>query len=454
MPNDEYKFDVETQKKILALLFQDFAYLSTNGTEVIKPNYFDSVYLRNIAKWIINYYNTYNLRPTNSVLFTELDNYAQKVRVTESDREQYEDLINYLSMTTIEDSQYLKDQSLEFARSVAFRDALEESFQLYENDGNYEKAISIMENALSVGSGDNLGLSLTDCVMDLPEMLKDTYDRKNLFTTGIKSWDTALGGGCAKGEVHCIAAPPSKGKSKLLSHLAYQAIYQKRSTVYFTFEWSEQEVLSNIMSCITGMSMQDLIEPGKLEEYRMKASKIKTFAPKLRTKYFSNKTVSINNLRTYLTKLYTVEEFKPGLIIIDYADLMLPAKETRRSADSTYEEMGLIFYDLKKLADTFECPVFTASQLNKAAWNVQDDETISQDMLADSARKAHIAYSITTLNQNDNEKDAKKMRLYTAKSRKGITGETIYINFDKSNNQVRECEKYDPKTVMQEIKNV
>lgn len=450
MSNGEYKFDIDVQKKILALLFQDFAYLSTNGTEVVKPEYFDSVYLRNLAKWIINYYNTYSSRPTNSVLFTELDNYSHKVRMSESDREQYTDLINYLSAVTIEDSEYLKDQSLEFARSVAFRDALESAFQLYENDGNYEKAITIMENALSVGSGDNLGLSLTDCVTDLPEMLKDTYDRKNLFTTGIKQWDIALGGGCAKGEVHCCAAPPSKGKSKLLSYLAYQAIYQKRPTVYFTFEWSEKEVLSNIMSCITGLSMQDLIDPAKREEYKMKAAKIKTFAPQLRTKYFSNKTVSINNLRTYLTKLYTVENFKPGLIIIDYADLMLPAKETRRSSDSTYEEMGLIFYDLKKLADTFECPVFTASQLNKASWNVQDDEVVSQDMLADSARKAHIAYSITTLNQNDNERAAKKMRLYTAKSRKGITGETIYVDFDKSNNQIRECEKYDPKTVIPE----
>ena len=451
MSNGEYKFEIETQKKILALLFQDFTYLSTNGTEVVKPEYFDSVYLRNVAKWIINYFNTYNTRPTNSVLFTELDNYAQKVRVSESDREQYEELINSLSAITIDDSQYLKDQTLEFARSVAFRDALEESFQLYENDGNYEKAIAIMENALSVGSGDNLGLSLTACVTDLPDMLKDTYDRKNLFTTGIKTWDKALGGGCAKGEVHCCCGRPGAGKSKLLSYLAYQAIYQKRPTVYFTFEWSEKEVLSNIMSCITGLSMQDLIDPVKREEYTMKAAKIKTFAPQLRTKYFSNKTVSINEMRTYLTKLYTVEGFKPGLIIIDYADLMLPAKETRRSSDSTYEEMGLIFYDLKRLADIFECPVFTASQLNKAAWNVQDDSTITQDMLADSSRKAHIAYSITTLNQNDNERAANKMRLYTAKSRKGITGETVYIDFNKSNNQVHECEKYDPKTVVPEV---
>lgn len=260
MSNGEYKFEIETQKKILALLFQDFTYLSTNGTEVVKPEYFDSVYLRNVAKWIINYFNTYNARPTNSVLFTELDNYAQKVRVSESDREQYEELINSLSAITIDDSQYLKDQTLEFARSVAFRDALEESFQLYENDGNYEKAIAIMENALSVGSGDNLGLSLTACVTDLPDMLKDTYDRKNLFTTGIKTWDKALGGGCAKGEVHCCFTPDTVVKTKQGNFRFDELINNFQDKIIYSEDSEGNEFESKIKDVFITREVDELIE--------------------------------------------------------------------------------------------------------------------------------------------------------------------------------------------------
>lgn len=260
MSNGEYKFEIEVQKKILALLFQDFVYLSTNGTEVVKPEYFDSVYLRNVAKWIINYYNTYSARPTNSVLFTELDNYSHKVRMSESDREQYTDLINYLSSVTIEDSEYLKDQSLEFARSVAFRDALEASFQLYENDGNYEKAISIMESALSVGSGDNLGLSLTDCVTELPEMLKDTYDRKNLFTTGIKSWDKALGGGCAKGEVHCCFTEDTLVKTKKGDYKFKDLINNFKDKVIFSEDENGLEFESKIKDVFITREVDELME--------------------------------------------------------------------------------------------------------------------------------------------------------------------------------------------------
>lgn len=454
MDNGSYKFDIQVQKKFLALLFQDFSFLSTNGTEIIKPEYFDTIYLRNVARWIIDYFTKYQTKPTTEVLITELDNYSAKTKVSEIDREQYLDLINYLSTEVVNEGEYLKEQLLEFARSVAFGNALEESFNIYDSDGDYTKAISIMEKALTVGVGSNLGLSLVDCVSDLPERLKSRYDRHNMFRTGIKSLDKALGGGCAKGEVHVMCAPPGGGKSKFLSYLAYQAIFQNRPTVYFSFEWSEDDVIANVMSCLIGMSIHDMIDESKIEEYKRRASKIKMVAPKLRTKYFANKTVNINHLRTYLTKLYSIEKFKPGLIIIDYADLMLPVESTKkRNADSTYEEMGLIFYDLKLLADMFECPVYTASQLNKGVWNMQDGATASQDSLADSSRKAHVAYSIVTINQTDAEKKANKARLYVAKSRKGLTGETVFINYDKSINRVSECEQYDPKNVVPDTTN-
>ena len=191
--------------------------------------------------------------------------------------------------------------------------------------------------------------------------------------------------------------------------------------------------------------MKDLMDDKQIEKYKQKIAKLKMFAPNVRTVYHSNKTVSANHLRTYLTKLYSLENFKPGLIIIDYADLMLPNKQTKRSADSTYEEMGTIFYDLKALADQFDCPVVTGSQLGKSAWNTSGDEVASQDMLADSSRKAHVAYGIVTLNQTREESDLKKMRLYVAKARRGKTNTTVYVDFDKAINQIHECAEYDVK---------
>lgn len=443
--NDVYSFELEAQQKIVALLFQDFTYLSTVGVELIKPSYFDNNYLSCIAKWILDYYEQYHTKPTESVLLNELSEYCSRHILSLSEQETFAEMIRNLSGITIEDSEYLKDQALSFAKSVAMRDAINKLMDLYQKSNDYEKAVSIIDDALSIGAGQNLGLSLMDELDTLPSTLKDSYDTRNLFTTGLHTLDDALGGGMAKGELFIFCGAPGRGKSKFLSNLTYQAMIQKRPVVYFSFEWSEKEVLSNIVSCATGMSMQDLMDDAQIEKYKQRVAKIKGFSPMIRAKYYSNKTVSANHLRTYLTKLQSLEDFKPGLIIIDYADLMLPNKASKRSSESSYEEMGEIFYDLKALADQFDCPVVSGSQLGKAAWSMDDDAVATQDMVADSSKKAHIAYGVVTLNQTRCEMDAKKMRLYVAKARRGKTNTTIYVDFDKGRNQIRECAEYDVK---------
>ena len=447
---DNYEFELETQQKIVALLYQDFTYLSTVGVELIQPHFFDNTYLRLMCKWIINYYEQYRSKPTEDVLLTELNKYCSAYTIPLSEQDTFASLIRQLSTTVIEDAQYIKDQALDFAKRVAMRDAIGKIVDIYEKGENYEKAVNIIDDALSIGAGNNLGMSLMENIDSLPFQLRESYDSSNLFTTGLPTLDDAFGGGMAKGELFVFCGAPGRGKSKFLSYLAYQAMFQNKPVAYFTFEWSEREVLSNIISCATCMSMKDLMNEANYERYRQRVAKIKMFAPNVRTIYHSNKTVTANHLRTYLTKLHSLENFNPGLIIIDYADLMLPNKQTRRSSDSTYEEMGTIFYDLKALADQFSCPVVTGSQLGKAAWNTSDNAVASQDMLADSSRKAHVAYGIVTLNQTREELELNKMRLYVAKARRGKTNTTVYVDFNKATNQIHECDEYDVKMFKKE----
>ena len=197
-----YNFEVEMQKKIVALLFQDFTYLSTVGVELIKPSFFDNVYLQNICQWIISYYEQYHTKPTESVLLTELNNYTSKYAIPIVEQENFASVIRSLTTTVIEDAQYIKDQALDFAKSVAMRDAIGKLVDMYDKTNDYEKAVSIIDDALSVGAGTNLGLDLVSSLDELPQMLRDSYGRDNMFTTGIPSLDDAFGGGIAKGELY------------------------------------------------------------------------------------------------------------------------------------------------------------------------------------------------------------------------------------------------------------
>ena len=216
-----YDFEFEMQQKIVALLFQDFTYLSTVGVELIKPSFFDNVYLQNICKWIITYYEQYHTKPTEAVLLTELNNYSSKFNIPISEQENFASCIRSLTTTVIDDAQYIKDQALDFAKSVAMRDAIGKLVDIYDKSHDYEKAVTIIEDALSVGAGANLGLDLLDSLYELPQMLRESYSRDQMFMTGIPSLDDAFGGGIAKGELYvfCLA-----GDTKVKTNKGFFAI--------------------------------------------------------------------------------------------------------------------------------------------------------------------------------------------------------------------------------------
>lgn len=388
MANVEYDFDLTMQKKILALLIQDFQYLSSVGIEVVKPSYFDNLVYQNLCKWIVTYFKQYHTPVTESVLTTELNRYDEKVNMSSDEKEMYFSTIRDMINIVIEDVDYVKDAATQFARKAAFRGAILQIKDLYDNGLEPEDGMQILQNAASVGAGEHLGMDLTECIDKMPDILNEIYDRKNLFQTMIPSLDDALMGGMAKGELHVVVGAPGKGKSKLMSYMAYAGLLQNRHVVYISCELKEPAVMSNIVQCATGFTMMDIMDPAKREIYLAKAEKIKRLAPHLKAIYYPNKTVNINNIRTYLTKLQTIEEFRPGLIIVDYADLLNPVA---KPLGNNYEDCGNIFYDLVTLADLYECPVVTGSQLGRHVWNQVGDEVITQDTLADSAKKAHVS---------------------------------------------------------------
>ena len=73
---------------------------------------------------------------------------------------------------------------------------------------------------------------------------------------------------------------------------------------------------------------------------------------------------------------------------------------TQKLKGNTYEDIGAVAADCKNLATKFKCPVISASQLGRYSWNVKGDEVVTMAVIADSAQKAHLAHSVTTINAN------------------------------------------------------
>jgi hypothetical protein len=122
------------------------------------------------------------------------------------------------------------------------------------------------------------------------------------------------------------------------------------------------------------------------------------------------------------------------MIIVDYADLLKPVKaygEKRHDLEGIYEE-------LRSIAQTYECPVWTCSQTNRGGLNA---EVITMESISEAFNKCFVADFIFSLSRTAQDKQANTGRFFVAKNRNGPDGLVFPIFMDTSNVSIKVLEK-------------
>jgi len=129
-----------------------------------------------------------------------------------------------------------------------------------------------------------------------------------------------------------------------------------KQVAHYTMELSESYVGARYDTVITHIATNQLKDK-QAEIY----SKIKALQGNIMIKYFPPRGVSTKQIELHIEQMIAAGK-KPDLIIIDYADLMLSS--TGRN-DSTYQEQGGVYIELRGLSGMKNIPVWTASQTNR-----------------------------------------------------------------------------------------
>ena len=118
-----------------------------------------------------------------------------------------------------------------------------------------------------------------------------------------------------------------------------------------------------------------------------------------------------------------MKDFKPGLIVIDYADIM----RSTRQYDSLRHELKLIYEELRNLAMELGIPIWTASQANREA---SDKEVVGLSNMSEAYSKAMVADVVISISRKQLEKATGAARLFVAKNRAGQDGVLFPIRID------------------------
>jgi len=413
------KYGKDFQEKVFQALMTDRQWAS-QMIEVMKYDYFELKYLQFLCDRLFGYYQKYRDFPTLPLLVTII-----KDELTAGDdiilRGQ---VIEYLSRMksspNIGDLKFVKEKSLDFCKKQALQQALEDSVKAIKSE-QYESVLNIMKEAVFKGNSSTIG----------HDFFEDHESRFQLIDratcpTGISHLDKkdVLNGGLGRGEIGVVVANTGVGKSHYLVAMGSEAIRRGKNVVHYTFELTETAVGIRYDSNLCKIPSSNVIQN---KDKVIQTYKDSSFG-RLIIKQYPTGSASIVTLRNHLEKL-AMKDFKPSLIVIDYADIM----RSTRTYDSLRHELKLVYEELRNLAMEMNIPIWTASQANRDSAKA---EVVGLENMSEAYGKAMVADVVVSLSRKPMEKSTGAGRLFVAKNRAGRDGLMFPIRIDTSRSKI------------------
>ena len=407
------QYGTHFQEGVVQALLSDRAW-AEQMQEVFDTSYLDLKYLQFLTLRYFDYAKKYKVFPTLQLLITIIRD-ELKVGTDVVLRDQ---IIDYLTRVRANpnpgDLAFIKEKTLDFARKQALKQALEHAVdQIQEN--KYEQIVDGIKKAVCVGTTPALG---HDFFQDYEARF--TLLQRNCIATGLPELDKKeiLNGGMGAGELCVVVAAPGVGKSHMLVYLGANALRAGINVLHYTMELSESAVGRRYDSNLCDIDSNDVIENKDSVLSKYESMKL----GRLMIKEFPTTTATIYTVRAHIERL-ELKGFRPGLIIIDYADIM----RSTRKYDSLRHELKLIYEELRGLASEKQLPILTASQSNKEGAN---NDIIDLSNMGESYGKAMVADVVMSISRKAHEKSGGWGRLFLAKNRAGRDGIVYPIKID------------------------
>lgn len=388
-----------TSHRTIWLLLHDEEFLHKHRT--LDPVVFPQGPMRFLVTLAMRQWADYRTTLTATVLNQALDAEASQLRKARATAESVARV--YLDLDAHEPEEsglpYVREVCAAWLEQYVLSAYVEKAGGALER-GDVGGAREALTASMAAEPGEDENLKLSDFLgRGLPE------PRPGVVPTGLYELDRLWGGGVRPGELGLLLGPTNVGKSMVAVHLAVQAYWKNRSTLYYTFELTPEQILQR---AITG-----IVESGPTSLGR--ASK-DTSSPELwakeltraaRERHLSEAPTCDIDVRTGLVSIrgliHDIDQYiaehgqPPGLLILDSADELAP----ERKQQATWEELRDIFTTLRgEVAQGRNLPVWTTGQATREA---VDKARISLKHVGGAFAKAQRAHYVLGLAQTDQE---------------------------------------------------
>jgi replicative DNA helicase len=381
--------------------------------DYVKPIYFKDKDIKPIFEIIKEFFTRRSACPTNTEIKAQL--------VTKELKDSYIKAVEKIKELDLDlNAEELYKNTETFLKEKAVYHTMLEVVE--KPDMDTTKILEKFEESCNISLTTEKGLDLLN---DVDKLIDNLSSQINYIPTGWTWLDDKIGGGFLQDgrALYIFTGETNIGKSIFLGNVALNIAKQGKNVLLVTLEMPEVIYAQRIGSNITKIPLGKIRT--ELPTFKQSLEEYATGNPeaKILIKEFPPSTITVGALQSYIKKLRD-QGLKFDAIVLDYVNLL-----TYPGDGNSYEKIKKITEQLRALTYIFNCPIITATQVNRSGFGVSDPgmETISE-----SSGLAMTADAIMSIWQETTDRELGVIKMGMMKNRFGPNFGQCILRIDYS----------------------
>lgn len=402
MPKLDHSF---YEKIVVYKLLTDDVYMAT-VIDHLNASYFDNKSIANIINIVTEFYNTRSQIPTTPEIKSYLTTDELK-----SDLKNVIECIKEVSDKGYNKEELYQNTEIFLREKAVFKTLLAVASECDKDKDAIDTSVVLdkFEKACGVTLTVDMGF---DMLNEIDRHITDLTTQDTTIPTKWEWLDDKLDGGLLEHgrALYVFAGETNIGKSIILGNMALNVASQNKSVLLVSLEMSEKMYTKRLSSSLTKIPINELAANtddlrDQLMEYKQSHSK-----SRILVKEFPPNTITVNHLKGFIKKIVSTG-IELDCIVVDYVNLL-----HSKIGNNSYERVKDAAEKLRALSYVFNCPVVTATQLNRSGYDQADP---SLDTVSESIGLAATADGIFSLWQEEEDRELGIMRMGIMKNRFG-----------------------------------
>lgn len=428
MSKNNLKEDFEyVEKLIMKNCLENEQFLSI-VLPYLKNDLFANKFNKKIIELLQKYFAKYGKKPTSTELevFLNSDKLKEAYLTVKKSTDSITEDINYNT---------LLDHTERFLKLQGFQNTLLSIAENWESVNDKDDLITFYNNVEKI-----IGYSLRSSeghnyFDDLDKHIDDLLTETNHISTGLEWADRLLNGGFLQEgrAMYIFAGETNVGKSIFLHNMAVNIMKQNKKVLLFSLEMSEQMYNIRITSTIAQLDNKSLKD--NVDDIKKGVQKFRMMRPEagLIVKEYPPNSITPAVLKTYTKQIISTKKFKPDAIVVDYLNLLTS------DGSNSYEKIKNISEQLRALSYEFQCPLITATQLNRSGYSgagsstqaqVYDQRGPGMSSVSESYGTGATADAVFGLFRTDQDREDNAIHLNVMKNRFGSNNGVTRLGID------------------------